>query len=217
MWEGGSSHPPPVTTTPPLLQMRGGASSRPLSVWKFSTQNCQKTGTVLNCTASKPVLPVPVLWNWECSISSSSRRWVPTKPVQNQYQLRYIRWYIKYGMLYIYSQESQLEPVIIFKSFPTSVTNHGWIFFSFNLCLKKKMPFSTSQYQYTSVQSWYQFYKVEKLPRTTQDHLELVFSGTSSSFTILELSSTGPGSSSVQKGQKTGTVLNFQTLVKNGL
>ena len=32
-----------------------------VSVWKFSTQNCQKTGTVLNCTASKPVLPVPVL------------------------------------------------------------------------------------------------------------------------------------------------------------
>ena len=59
----------------------------------------------------------------------------------------------------------------------------------------------------------YQFYKVEKLPRTTQDHLELVFSGTSSSFTILELSSTGPGSNSVQKGQKTGTVLNFQTLL----
>ena len=78
------------------------------------------------------------------------------------------------------------------------------------------MPFSTSQYQYTSVQSWYQFYKVEKLPRTTQDHLELVFSGTSSSFTILELSSTGPGSSSVQKGQKTGTVLNFQTLKQSG-
>jgi hypothetical protein len=58
--------------------------------------------------------------------------------------------------------------------------------------------------------------KLKKLLKTVWNCLWPVFSSSSPGFAVIQNCSTGSGSSFAQKGSKTGTVLNLQTLGGRG-